>query len=90
MFKYIKYGILFAGLTLAMPACNDNYLNRYPLEGPSAESFFSNESELLLAVNGAYKAMTYAPSDGMPVPLLLDVVTDISWDRNKQRVAADR
>lgn len=82
MLKYIKYGMLAAGLILTLPACNDHYLERYPLEGPSAESFFSNESELLLAVNGAYKAMTYTPSDGMPVPLLLDVVTDISWDRN--------
>jgi len=82
MFKKIKYWSLFACLLMLTPACDDNYLEKYPLEGPSDVSFYTNQDELMLGLFGCYKALNYNPSDGMPLALLLDATTDIGWDRN--------
>ncbi|WP_234734946.1 RagB/SusD family nutrient uptake outer membrane protein [Tellurirhabdus bombi] len=79
--KKIKYLVLAVGLMFSTTSCED-YLERYPLEGPADQSYFTNASELELAVNGCYKGMNFHVSDGMPLPLLLDNCTDISWDRN--------
>ena len=79
--KKIHYLFLSACLLLSTTSCED-YLERFPLEGPADQSYFANASELELAVNGCYRGMTFTPSDGMPTPLLLDDCTDIGWDRN--------
>lgn len=64
-----------------MPSCED-YLDKKPLAGPSDESYFANQEELTLVVNGLYSAMTYHPIDNMPMNLTLDDATDFGWDRN--------
>lgn len=79
MRTYFTLAFLLVCLTLT--SC-EKYLERYPLEGPSDQSYFSNAAELELAVNGCYKGMNFNPTDGMPFPLLLDCATDLSWDRN--------
>jgi hypothetical protein len=79
--KKIHYWFLLACLMLSTTACED-YLERFPLEGPADQSYFANASELELAVNGCYKGMNFHPTDGMPTQLLLDDCTDLGWDRN--------
>lgn len=81
MLNRIKYWVLGACLLSYLPSCDD-YLERYPLDGPASETFISNESELLLAINACYSSLAVHPSDNLPLPVLLDNVSDISWDRN--------
>src|SRR5688572_11472780 len=78
--KSIYWILLIASFTINT-SCN-KYLEKKPLEGPSDVTFFSNETELQLALNGCYAALNYAPSDNMPTVLLLEAATDIGWDRN--------
>jgi len=51
MLYKLKYWVLFFCLTLIIPSCS-KYLEKYPLEGPSDASFFTNQDELMLAING--------------------------------------
>ncbi|MCX2585601.1 RagB/SusD family nutrient uptake outer membrane protein [Pedobacter sp. MR22-3] len=69
-------------LLLGLSSCQKNYLDKTPLSGPSDETYFSNQDELVLAVNGLYRYANYAPLDNMPLNLLMDNGTDIGWDRN--------
>ena len=78
--KSIYWILLIASFTMNT-SCN-KYLEKKPLEGPSDVTFFSNETELQLALNGCYSALNYSPSDAMPTILLLEAATDIGWDRN--------
>ncbi len=77
----ILYFRLCVVLVLMLSAC-DSYLDRQPLGGPSDENYFTNQDELILAVNGIYAANNYAPLDNMPVNICIDNGTDIGWDRN--------
>jgi len=76
------YYCLIALLTLVLPACQKDYLEKNPLSGPSDETFFVNQDELILAVNGIYHAAGYSSIDAMPLNLSVDDGTDIGWDRN--------
>lgn len=74
---------------LAIQACNKDYLDKSPLGGPSDAAFFKNQDELLLAVNGLYRAMNkpmddYDPGqlEGPNISLMLDAATDIGYERN--------
>lgn len=79
--KKIKYLGVLACLLFTVPACKD-YLELTPLNGPSDQSFFANESELVLAINGCYNSLLHHPSDNMPLSQLLDCTSDVAWDRN--------
>jgi len=81
MKKYIKLGILVICLVLMASACKKD-LDKLPLSGPSDQSFFSNQDELILAVNGIYSTLKINPSDNSPFFITLDNSTDIGWDRN--------
>ncbi|MBT2564102.1 RagB/SusD family nutrient uptake outer membrane protein [Pedobacter sp. ISL-68] len=76
------YHLMLVLLCTALLSCQKDYLDKSPLSGPSDESFFSNQDELILAVNGLYRYASYAPLDNMPLNLLTDNGTDIGWDRN--------
>ncbi|EDM34921.1 putative outer membrane protein [Pedobacter sp. BAL39] len=76
------YYLMIAFMVAILPSCKKNYLDKDPLAGPSDETFFTNQEELILAVNGIYKAAGYAAIDGMPLNLSVDDGTDIGWDRN--------
>ena len=73
---------MIAFLVSALSSCQKNYLDKSPSSGPSDETYFSNQDELVLAVNGLYRYASYAPLDNMPLNLLTDNGTDIGWDRN--------
>lgn len=77
--KYFLYIISFSWIM--MLSCNDEYLERYPLDSPSDDTFLTNEAELEMAVTGVYNALWYSFS-GTPFSLVLDYTSDIGWDRN--------
>jgi hypothetical protein len=89
MRKYFTWIIVTISL-LAIHACNKDYLDKNPLGGPSDASFFKSQDELLLAVNGLYKAMNkpmdpdYDPGqlEGPNISLMLDAASDIGYERN--------
>ena len=88
MKKHIKYFLLITILVFASTACKKDYLDKVPLSGPSNQSFFTSQDELILAVNGIYSSMAITPSDGMPYNMTIDAVTDINWDRNTSGLQA--
>lgn len=64
---------------LLLPAC-DNILDVQPLDQPSDQTFFSNGDELELAVNAAYRNLTFNVGGG-PFEAVLEGATDIGWVR---------
>jgi hypothetical protein len=82
MKNYLKGCFIVAFLAIGLSACKDDYLDKVPLSGPSDQTFFSNQDELILAVNGIYSALAFHPTDDMPFLTTIDAATDIGWDRN--------
>lgn len=82
MTKNFLYILSLIAVVFVLPSCNKDYLDKQPLSGPSDESFFANQDELVLAVNGLYKGINYMPLDGLPLQLLLDNASDIGFERN--------
>jgi hypothetical protein len=80
--KFIKYIVLTA-FCLTNFACED-YLERYPLDNPSDETFLRTEAELDMAVTGAYNTLWYGGSGDVSGPFfpMLEAASDIGWDRN--------
>ena len=68
-------------------SCDDKYLERYPLDSPSNETFITNEAELEMAITGVYNNLWYSFS-GTPFSLVLDYTSDIGWDRNTNDMQA--
>lgn len=75
------YGLLLVAFLSIHVSCN-KYLERTPLEGPSDATYFSNETELQLALNGCYAALNFSAAENLPNAVLLDAASDIGWDRN--------
>lgn len=72
----------FLSLLLVMfmiSACEDA-LEKLPLDAPSDETFFSNQTELDLALTGAYRDI-YWRSGALPFPALLDNASDFGFLR---------
>ncbi|MEO0330350.1 MAG: RagB/SusD family nutrient uptake outer membrane protein, partial [Bacteroidota bacterium] len=78
--KTIKYLLLSICLLGTTTACEDA-LEKLPLDAPSDETFFSNESELLLGINGVYESL-YWRTGGLPYPVALDNATDLGFLRS--------
>ena len=64
----------------ALVSCHD-ILDRYPLEGPPSATFFSNEDELTLAINGAYESLYWLSNANVPYQMFLEGATDIVYVR---------
>lgn len=79
MKRLIRY-ILFVPVLLFGVACED-YLERMPLDAPSSETFFANETELEMAVTGVYNRLVWN-TEGIPWHLSFDFASDDGWDRN--------
>ncbi|SKB88334.1 Starch-binding associating with outer membrane [Sphingobacterium nematocida] len=79
--KQQTYLYIVGIVMLTFTSCNSEYLERYPLDSPSNETFLTNEAELEMAVTGAYNALWYSYS-GLPMSLTFDYASDIGWDRN--------
>jgi hypothetical protein len=75
-FRNILFVLALAGLT----SCEDDFLDKVPMDSPSSATFFSTETELNMAVNGAYRQL-YWHSYKVPYQLWLDASTDIAWCR---------
>jgi len=72
--------LLFILALLGFTSCEDDFLTKVPLDSPSSVTFFSNETELDMALNGAYRQL-YWHSYSVPYQLWLDTSTDIAWAR---------
>ena len=68
-------------LGMLMVACDENYLDKVPLDSPSDVTFLSNQTELDMAVTGIYNNLCYIYS-GMPFQLYLERFTDICTERS--------
>ena len=83
MLRHAKYLVLSLVLLLSVPSCKeDDYLEKYPLGGPSSASFYSNEDELMLGLMGCYKTLNFESKAQRPWPVIMDVTTDIEWNRS--------
>lgn len=79
MKQIIRYTAILC-LSLLSYSCED-YLDRLPLDSPSSETYFSNETELRMAVTGVYNTLYFSPV-GTPWMLSFDFASDDGWDRN--------
>ncbi|MCC5928638.1 MAG: RagB/SusD family nutrient uptake outer membrane protein [Cyclobacteriaceae bacterium] len=66
-------------LAFSISSCED-VLDRVPLDAPSDLTFFSNQQELELAINGVYQNL-YLMSAGATAQNILDNATDLGWQR---------
>lgn len=80
MNNYIK--LIFVAFAIGCISCS-NYLEKYPLDKPSDATFYSTESELIMAVNGIYNTSMYFQKAASPLNLVLDCASDIGWDRDQ-------
>ena len=78
MKTYIK---LLSFIILLFTVSCEDYLERYPLNNPSDATFLSNETELVMAITGAYNTLRIN-IEGIPLHMVLDQASDIGWDRN--------
>jgi len=86
MKKIIIYTVLIPAL-LFSSACNEEFLERLPLDAPSSETYFANETELEMAVTGVYNRLWYFPV-GIAWFLSFDFASDDGWDRNGSALQA--
>lgn len=68
-----------AFVALVLLSCD---LDRFPLDAPSDATFYSNEGELELAVNGVYRSLWWHSQDQQVIQRL-DAVTDLGWLRGE-------
>lgn len=80
MNNYIK--LIIGAFAFGCISCSD-YLEKYPLDKPSDATFYSTESELIMAVNGIYNTSMYFQKAASPLNLVLDCASDIGWDRDQ-------
>lgn len=70
--KSVLY-IILTGFGLLLAGCQ-NSLDLYPLAQPSAEKWYSSESEILLALNDLYRPDWWTPDEGIGSEVLSDDV----------------
>ena len=84
--KY-KSIILLITVFILGTSCED-YLEKYPLDSPSNKTFYSNQDEILMAVNACYNNITSVAYSGgaiafpgLPEVYFLDYITDMAASR---------
>lgn len=80
--KKITIIILTFTSLFAVSSCEDDYLEKYPLDQPSDQTFYSTQAELDLAVNAIYQVMYWESNS--PTWLLFDCSTDLGWNRSER------
>jgi hypothetical protein len=78
--KRLIYNIILCLGFVGILSCED-YLDRMPLDVPSDDTFFTNETELKMAVTGVYNRLWFWPQ-GIAWWLSFDFASDDGWDRN--------
>ena len=86
MIKLFKF-ICTVSLLILIQSCDDEYLDRLPLDSPSSETYFANETELEMAVTGVYNRLWYS-TQGAVWFLSFDFASDDGWDRNGSALQA--
>ncbi|WP_345232980.1 RagB/SusD family nutrient uptake outer membrane protein [Olivibacter ginsenosidimutans] len=77
----LKYHIIaLIAFACTFSSCEKDLLTKNPLDSPSSETFFSNQTEIDIALTGAYRSF-YWHSQRVPYILWLDASTDIAWSR---------
>lgn len=71
------FTVVFASIAIA---CDDG-LDKFPVDKPSSSTFLQTERELEMAVVGAYANLWSGHSYDMTIETILDVTTDIGWER---------
>lgn len=79
--KKIIYSAVVVCLVF-VSGCSKDYLEKVPLSGPSSASFYTNEDELMLGLFGCYKSLNFESKSQRPWPIILDVTTDVEWNRS--------
>jgi hypothetical protein len=77
--------ILIAGITAALAACSKS-LDKLPLDSPSSETFYKNATEVEMGIQGCYKSLNWELKATRPWPVMLDNISDISWNRSAHAV----
>lgn len=75
-----KFIILSAIFTLTLVGCAD-VLDKYPLDKPSAETFYTNASEIEKGVNTCYTSLRDLEDNQYVMPIAFDLFTDIGFVR---------
>lgn len=83
--KRITTTILFAGIAAGITACNKS-IDKLPLNSPSSESFYKTAAEVDMGILGCYKSLNWELKSNRPWPVMLDNVTDVSWNRSAHAV----
>lgn len=77
--------LIVSVIALAFSSCSD-YLEKFPLDGPSDATFLQTEDELNIAINGVYNNLWFHSTQDLSASgqfeYVLDNGTDIGWDRN--------
>lgn len=81
-FSYLLKSIVtITVVSFIVISCSDD-MNLTPLDAPSSETFFTNQSELELAMNGVYNSTFHWTMGGTPWLLALELATDHGFDRS--------
>jgi starch-binding outer membrane protein, SusD/RagB family len=76
-----KYKILIIAL-ITLFSCED-YLDKFPLDKPSDETFYSSQDEIQMAVNACYNYIAMRDQwPWVPTSLMTDAITDIQSTRS--------
>jgi len=76
--SHIKFLLIIC--LLVTTSCSKNFLDKQPSDQPANDVFFKSETELTLALDGAYEGL-YWESSATPYPIWFDSSTDISFNR---------
>lgn len=74
----IIYTIVLIGILVS---CQEDYLEKFPVDSPSSSTFLKTETELDMAVVGAYRNLWASYNYEMTLETILDIPTDIGWER---------
>lgn len=72
--------ISLVACTFIFSSCSD-YLDKYPLDSPSDQTFLATETEMEMALAGCYTPL-WAQHESMSFFLAFEGATDIGFDRN--------
>lgn len=75
-----KIVIYLSAIIIGLTSC-EGYLDKYPLNNPSDQTFLANETEMQMALTGCYSAL-WLNFETMTFFLALDEASDIGYDRN--------
>lgn len=75
--------VLIIIVLLNLSGCKDN-LTKAPLDSPSDVTFFRSQSDLELAINGAYTSLWWEIMEGIPTLQVIDNGTDIGFLRQDE------